>query len=108
MVLGDFSIQRNSDIGERRLNYAGGLRYSFARTRGQKVVPFAHVLIGASHIKTGADRTWDPMVSLGAGAEYIWGSPAGFGLRGQLDYLVRGGEVSPRATVGVVFRFEKR
>jgi hypothetical protein len=106
-VLADFSMHWNKGgIDKSRTNYAGGLRYAFALRPDQKIVPFAQVLLGASHINTEGDGNTDPFVGFGVGVERIWGGPGGYGLRGQLDYLVRSGEVSPRVSVGFVFRFE--
>ena len=104
--LGDFSPHWSVDSSDKwRINLAAGVRYTFAKNPDQKHLTFVHVLMGLSHVNTAGVGDTDPVVGFGGGYEYVFrDSPAGMGVRGQLDYIVRGGEVSPRVSLGIVLR----
>jgi hypothetical protein len=107
--LGDFSAHWSTDDSDTwRINFAGGVRYTFAQKHEQKTLPFVHVLLGGSHVNIAVVGDTDPVLTFGTGVEYVFGdSTAGLGLRSQVDYIVRQGEVSPRISVGVVKRWTK-
>lgn len=86
---------------------SGGLRYTFDWSHAtQRFIPSVHVLVGV--IDTNQET--DPAVTFGGGLEYRWGAEpgvAGVGVRFQGDLIVRGGEKTPRLSIGIVKAFPK-
>jgi hypothetical protein len=105
--VGDFSMHWDPGEGEDRdINFLTGLRYAFVSTHDQNKVPFVQVLVGGTDVKTSGVRDTDPALALGGGFEYIpQNSPKGWGIRAQVDYIVRPGDISPRLSAGVVKRW---
>lgn len=91
-----------------QLNYAAGVRYTFAQKEAQKLLPFVQVLMGGAHVNTDGEGNDDPMLGVGGGVEYVFKtSPGGWAVRGQVDYIVRHEEVKPRLSVGLAYRWVK-
>jgi hypothetical protein len=113
-LLGDLSVHFASGGDLARVTALGGLRFTVARD-GQtpqqqpKVLPFALVLLGAVYSNDrGADNTAFA-AGFGGGLDYVprRGAPReAWGLRGQVDYLFKGGEDFLRFSAGVVYRFK--
>lgn len=112
-VVGDYSRHSGSPDGRdvTQQTFLGGLRYTFAGGGHPKVVPFAQLLGGGLHISEDNTGDADPALIAGIGFDFLPlrddKSQAEWGIRVQADYIVRGGVVSPRISVGGVKRFKR-
>jgi hypothetical protein len=114
-LIGDLSVHFGSSGALTRVAGLGGLRLTLARD-GQpprdepKLLPFAVVLLGAVHTN-GPDANDTAFAGgVGGGVDYLprrGASRGAWGMRGQLDYLLKGGEDFVRLSVGVVYRFKE-
>ena len=107
-LVADLSTHWGSDDAS-QVNFMGGVRYTFATRPDQRSLPFVQVLLGGSRTsRTGLSDT-DPSLAVGAGIEHMLTDDldAGWGVRVQLDYIVRPGDVAPRFSAGVVKRIAR-
>lgn len=102
-VVGDFSTHagEHDEIDVRFTSFMGGLRYSFAHSTPGRPVPFMQALLGGVHVKTDGTGDADPALALGVG--FDWRLPREHvAVRLQGDYIVQGGAITPRISVGLV------
>ena len=119
-LIADFGANWGShdDTDVRHTLFMGGLRYTMAGDSHQQHLPFVEVLLGGVHVENGERRRGrgkradqgdaDPALAIGTGYEYVMsGSPGGWGIRVQGEYVVRPDDITPRLSVGIVKRFKK-
>ncbi len=112
-VVGDFSTHFGPDDEEgKRVTYAGGVRYSFAKPNYPKLINTARVLFGAVYGKDSADDGTDPAFLFGYELEYFPNrskNQEGWGVRGQVDLVVptRDRDEFWRISTGAVYRWRK-
>jgi hypothetical protein len=105
-VVGDVSIHWGSgDVTQFTL--LSGLRHTFAQKREQRWLPFAHALLGFVHARTRGAGDTDPALGFGAGIDRVLGD-SDWGVRAQLDYIVRPGDIAPRFSAGFVKHFNSK
>jgi hypothetical protein len=112
-AVGDFSMHFGPEEDEgKRITYAGGVRYSFAKPNHPKLVNTARVLFGAVYGKDSALTGTDPAFLFGYEVEYLPNrsvTDEGWGFRGQVDVVVPTGDREEfwRISTGVVYRWKK-
>ena len=115
-LVGDLGVYRGSPsgVGVTAVTYTVGPRFSIHKS--EKVVPFAQVLFGGSHVSAsfgGFSGSSNPFTfSLGGGAELRLGSSSKVALRPEVDYfgLRSNGSTSNcvRMSVGIVYHIGGR
>jgi hypothetical protein len=107
----DFSVNwgdDDQDNDERHITFMGGVRYTFTWREHQGGMPYMQILAGGIHTKINDVGDFEPALAIGAGWDTIFGrgptSEGRWGARLQGDYIVHGGQISPRLSGGVVWR----
>jgi hypothetical protein len=102
-AIGDFSTHwgDHDDVDVRFMSYMGGLRYSFAHDEKRMPVPFVQALIGGVHTKLDETGDADPALAMGVGLDWRLRQKH-LAVRVQGDYIVQGGEITPRISFGLV------
>ncbi|MGH9201087.1 MAG: hypothetical protein ACRD2A_07615 [Vicinamibacterales bacterium] len=107
----DFSMHfgdDDQDNDERHITFMGGVRYTFTWREHQGGMPYMQILAGGIHTKMNDLGDLEPALAIGAGWDNIFGrsptSEGKWGVRLQGDYIVHGGQISPRLSAGVVWR----
>lgn len=107
----DFSIHvgdDDQDNDERHITFMGGVRYTFTWREHQGGMPYMQILAGGIHTKINDVGDLEPALAIGAGWDTIFGrsdkTEGYWGVRLQGDYIVHGGQISPRLSAGVVWR----
>ena len=107
----DFSVHwgdDDQDNDERHITFMGGVRYTFTWRDHQGYMPYMQILAGGIHTKINDVGDLEPALAIGAGWDTIFGrtdkTEGYWGVRLQGDYLVHGGQISPRVSAGVVWR----
>jgi hypothetical protein len=111
----DFSMHwgdDDQDNDERHITFLGGVRYTFTWKDHQGYMPFMQILAGGIHTKIGDVGDLEPALAISGGFDNIFRrnqTPEGtWGVRLQADYIVHGGQINPRVSVGVVKRIPDR
>lgn len=106
----DFSIHKgddDQDNDERHITFMGGVRYTFTWKEHQGGMPYMQILAGGIHTKINDVGDLEPALAIGAGWDTIFGrtptTHGNWGVRLQGDYIVHGGQISPRLSAGVVW-----
>jgi hypothetical protein len=98
----------DQDNDERHITFLGGVRYTFTWREHQGGMPYMQILAGGIHTKINDVGDFEPALAIGAGWDTIFGrgptSEGRWGVRLQGDYIVQGGQISPRLSGGVVWR----
>ena len=112
----DFSIHTGDDDDDdddedndkREITFMGGVKYTFTWREHQGGMPYMQILAGGIHTKINDVGDLEPALAIGAGWENIFGrgpnNEGKVGVRFQGDYIVHGGQISPRLSAGVVWR----
>jgi hypothetical protein len=113
-VVGDFSMHFGPEDDEgKRITFAGGARYSFAKPNHPKVVNSGRVLFGGAHLSDNTGSETEPAFLFGYEVEWLPNrSPTqeGWGFRGQVDLIVPIGDKDEfwRISTGLVYRWKKK